>query len=529
MAADTSDAFPDGVTWVPLAPLGDQSQVLAVIARTLGLPDRDDHREQLVSTLSGRSTLLVLDNAEHVLDGVREAAVLLAAVEGPTLLLTSRERLRVAAERVFPVPPLDAPEGALLFIERAEAAGASVESNGAVSALCAQLDNLPLAIELAAARAALFSPDQLLERLQQGSAFLKGPRDADPRQRTIREAIDWSYRLLGEDEQRVLRALSVYPGGCTSEAAQQVAGADPDLLESLLDKSLLARRQDDRYWMLATIREYAAERLEEAGEATALVTAATQHLSSSMDELAERVEYEESGAWLVEFEAEAANVVHLAEEAIAHGSAVEALELAAAVAVAQRDAGRLRDGNSLLERTLAAAPDAPVGLRAKALARRSTISHGLADYGPAMAFAGEARTLAAEAGDQELELRALGNLGAMAVEQVDIETATRYLTEAIELAERLGDEIEVARSNYNLASVLLLTNEPGEALGRFETTLEIVRRHGQKVGEILSLTKIGYALYKLGEPLEACRRQAASLQLAAETGRAYFATTRSES
>ncbi len=525
-AADTSDAFPDGVTWVPLAPVGDQSQVLAVIARTLGLPDQANHAEQLVSTLSGRSALLVLDNAEHVLDGVREAAVLLAAVEGPTLMLTSRERLRVSAERVFPVPPLEAAEGSLLFVERAEEAGASVERNGSVTAICAHLDNLPLAIELAAARAALFSPTQLLERLQEGSAFLKGPRDADPRQRTIREAIDWSYQLLDAEEQHVLRALSVYPGGCTYEAAEKVAGADPDLLESLLDKSLSKRRHDkdgDRYWMLTTIREYAAERLEEAGEAMTVVTAATQHLSSIMAALAERVEYEESGDWLGEFEAEEANLSHLVGEAIAHGATIEALELAAAAATVLRDAGRLRDGNSLLERTLAAAPDAAPGLRAKALSGRVIMSHGLGDYSASFAFAGEARVLAAEAGDHQLELRSLGNIGAMALEHADAETAARYLTEAIALAERLGDEVEVARGNYNLSSVMLLKEEYAKALPRLEKALELVRVQGNKVGEILTLTKIGYALYQLGEPLQACRRQAESLQLATESGRAYFA------
>ena len=163
-------------------------------------------------------------------------------------------------------------------------------------------------------------------------------------------------------------------------------------------------------------------------------------------------------------------------------------------------------------------------MRAKALAGRTIIRHGLGDYDQAIAFAGEARALAAEAGDQELELRALGNLGAMYIEQEDSELATRYLTETIELAERLGDEVEVARGNYNLASVMLLNEKHVEALGRFETTLEICRRQGNKPGEILSLTKLGYTLYKLGEPLQSCRRQAESLQLATESGRAYFAT-----
>ena len=150
-----------------------------------------------------------------------------------------------------------------LFVARARAVGADVSRTPAVRELCARLDCLPLALELAAARAVVFSPEQMLQRLGQRLDLLKGGRDADPRQQTLRATIEWSYRLLDEREQDVFSSLSVFPGGCTYDAAETVAGADPDVLQSLLDKSLVRREPgnlEPRYWMLEIIREYASER-----------------------------------------------------------------------------------------------------------------------------------------------------------------------------------------------------------------------------------------------------------------------------
>jgi predicted ATPase len=209
--------------------------------------------------------LLLLDNAEHLLPGIaEELSVFVAACPSVQLLVTSRERLQLAAEVAFPVAPLSPSDGERLFLDRARTAGVLLRRDHRVSELCARLDELPLALELAAARTVVFTPEQLLERLGHRLDLLKGNRDADPRQLTLRATIDWSYELLLPEERRLFAALAVFRNGCTYEAAEAIAGADPDTLQSLLDKSLLRRRESDsgaRYWMLATIADYALEKL----------------------------------------------------------------------------------------------------------------------------------------------------------------------------------------------------------------------------------------------------------------------------
>ena len=270
-AGRASDAY-DGVWWVPLAPLDHHADLLSGVAQALGLKEQQGRPlpETLAARLTGGRSLLLLDNAEHLLPEAAPAIAALAAVPGVTLLVTSRERLQLQGEQVFPVPTLTEEEGIELFVARARALDPGFEADGSVAEVCARLDNLPLAIELAAARTMLFSPEHLLERLSQRLDLLRGGRDAEPRQQTLRATIGWSYDLLAPDEQRLFRSLSAF-ADCSFEAAEQVCGADPDTLQSLLDKSLLRRRGSEsviRYAMLETIREYASERLEESGEAT---------------------------------------------------------------------------------------------------------------------------------------------------------------------------------------------------------------------------------------------------------------------
>jgi predicted ATPase/class 3 adenylate cyclase len=274
-AAEASDRYPDGIWWVPLAPLRDPALLLSAVAQALGVNERPGRElsETLAAVLAGKRALLLLDNVEQLLPDAAEEIARLVAAGAPVLLVTSRERLQLQTEQVYPVPTLEEREGIELFTVRARALEPTFEADGSVGRLCSRLDNLPLALELAAARTTVFSPQQLLERLSQRLDLLKGGRDADPRQQTLRATIEWSYDLLAPEEQRLFRCLSVFAGGCTYEAAEQVCGADPDTLQSLLDKSLLRRRDStfgSRYWTLETIREYAAERLEDAGEATRL-------------------------------------------------------------------------------------------------------------------------------------------------------------------------------------------------------------------------------------------------------------------
>jgi predicted ATPase/class 3 adenylate cyclase len=263
-AGMASDAYPDGVWWVPLAPLRDPELVLPTAAQVLG------SKNGLVEHIQDKSMLCLFDNFEQVVEAAPDLAALVGACPNLDVLVTSRERLRVGGEQTYPVPPLAESDGEALFLTRARAVDPAFAPSETVSALCLHLDELPLAIELAAARTALFSPEQLLAKLAQRLDLLKGERDADPRQQTLRATIEWSHDLLSAEEQRLFRRLAVFSGGCTYEAAEEIAGADPDMLQSLLDKSLLRKRDSKtgpRYWMLETIREFAIERLVGSKEA----------------------------------------------------------------------------------------------------------------------------------------------------------------------------------------------------------------------------------------------------------------------
>ncbi len=208
-AGGLADRYPDGVWWVPLAPLRDPKLVLETAVQALGA------KNGLAEHVADKSMLLLYDNFEQVIAAAADVAGLLAACPYLDVLVTSRERLRVRGEQTYPVPPLAESDGAALFVARARAVDPAFTESKAVGELCVRLDELPLALELAAARTALFSPEQLLERLSQRLDLLKGERDADPRQQTLRATIEWSYDLLTEEEQELFGRLSVFAGGCS--------------------------------------------------------------------------------------------------------------------------------------------------------------------------------------------------------------------------------------------------------------------------------------------------------------------------
>ena len=252
-AATLVPSYKAGIFWVGLASLRDASLVTATIAQTIG------SQNGLAEHIGEREMLLLLDNLEQVIEVAPEIAALLPACPSLTLLVTSRELLRVQGEVEYEVPPLASPEAVSLFCARSR-----LEPSEEIAELCARLDNLPLALELAAARCKALSPEQILERLSDSLDLLRGGRDADPRQQTLRATIEWSYNLLSDEEQRLFRALSVFRGGCTLEAAEEVCDAQLDTLQSLVEKSLL-RFTSERYWMLETIREYTREQLDDSG------------------------------------------------------------------------------------------------------------------------------------------------------------------------------------------------------------------------------------------------------------------------
>jgi predicted ATPase len=285
-AAEASDGFPDGVFWVALAPLREPALVPGVVAQALEVREQPGQElvDVLVERLKGKRLMLLLDNAEHLLPELARTIAQLHAAGGPLLMVTSRERLQIAGEQVYPVPELEPVEGVDLFIARAAGVGVLLERTAAVEELCARLEHLPLALELAAARTVVFSPGQLLQRLAGRLDLLKGGRDADPRQQTLRATIEWSHELLDEAEQRLFRALSVFAGGSTYDPAEAVCDADPDPLQSLVDKSLVRRRSgqngEPRYWMLETIREFATECLDSSTDGAALRALHAHHYAA---------------------------------------------------------------------------------------------------------------------------------------------------------------------------------------------------------------------------------------------------------
>ncbi|MDQ2909884.1 MAG: adenylate/guanylate cyclase domain-containing protein, partial [Actinomycetota bacterium] len=260
-AAEVVEEQEHGVWWVGLQAVQDAELVLPAIGSTVGA------KGDLAEHIGNRRMLLVLDNLEQVVEVAPALGALLSSCPKLTLLVTSREPLHLAAEQEYPVPPFVEEEAVGFFFSRARAVRPEFEDDGSVRTICRRLDYLPLALELAAARVKALSPAQILERLEQRLPLLTGgSRDAPERQRTLRATIEWSHDLLSVEEQQRFRRLSVFAGGCTLAAAEDVAGAGVDSLQALVDKSLL-RFDEERYTMLETIREYARERLEESGEA----------------------------------------------------------------------------------------------------------------------------------------------------------------------------------------------------------------------------------------------------------------------
>jgi predicted ATPase len=256
-AGEAAEAYPDGVWWVPLAPLSDPADVGPAAVRSLG------GGGTLAELVDGRRMLLLLDNFEHVVEAAPEVAAVLAECPHADVLVTSRERLRVQGEHVYPVPVLERAQSRRLFVARARAAQPDFEPGDQLDELCERLDDLPLALELAAARTSVLSTAELVARLGDRLDLLRGGRDAETRQQTLRATIEWSYELLEPGERKLVAALSVFRGGWTLEAAEQVADADLELLQSLVDKSLVRRWESRRFGMLETIRQFAAEQVSE--------------------------------------------------------------------------------------------------------------------------------------------------------------------------------------------------------------------------------------------------------------------------
>jgi predicted ATPase len=425
--------------------LRDPTLVLETAAQVVG------SQNGLAEHISDKSMLCLFDNFEQVVEAGAELAELLTACPNLEVLVTSRERLRVSGEQTYPVPQLAESDGVALFSARARAVDPSFSASEAVEELCLRLDSLPLALELAAARTAIFSPEQLLARLAQRLDLLTGERDADPRQQTLRATIEWSYDLLSDDERRLFRRLAVFSGGSTYEAADKIAGADPDTLQSLLDKSLVRKRDSKigpRYWMLETIREYASERLEVSGETNELHR---RHAAYFLD-LAESLprDVSVSRAWLDEMEAEHDNL----------RAALDRLDVAAETQLVLRLAGALwrfwgtrgphAEGMSRLDQALAS-DESATAARASALIGAAALAVDVKEYGRGRRHADEALTLYRELDDAWAIARATFFQGYVAIESGDFAQALPRFEDSLERFSALGAEHDVQLVLFNLS------------------------------------------------------------------------------
>jgi predicted ATPase/class 3 adenylate cyclase len=428
VAAELVPAFKAGVFWVGLAALRNAALVTETIAQTVGT------KEALADHIGEREMLLLLDNLEHVVGAAPELAMLVEACPNLQMLVTSRELLRVRGEVHYAVPPLAEPEAVELFCTRAR-----TEPNDAVHALCSALDNLPLAIELAAARARVLSPKQILERLSGRLDLLKGGRDADPRQLTLRATIEWSFDLLDEDEKLLFTRLAVFRGGCTLDAAEQVAEANLDTLQSLIDKSLL-RHTGERFWMLETIREYAAERLQESvdadeprrrhsGQFLALAEEAYPNLRGGSHER----------DWLERLEAEHDNFRAVLDRLEAIGDGQRALQLAGALYPFWYLRGHAPEGARRLRRLLAV-DERPTPARARALNGAAVVVGTTGDAASERLFAQQGLALNRLLGDRWGAAYSTFLLGGNAASAADFERARPLLEEALDRFREVGDD-----------------------------------------------------------------------------------------
>ena len=464
-ATELVPEYRDGVFWVPLSALRDPTLVIGEIGRTIGA------KTPLAEAIGYREMLLLLDNLEQIVDAGPDLAGLLEACPNLTILVTSRELLRVRGEGEFAVPPLAESEAVDLFSERAGI------TDPRTAEVCRRLDNLPLAVELAAARARLLSPAQILERLPQRLDLFRGVRDADARQQTLRATIEWSHDLLTPDEQRLFATVGVFRGGWTLEAVERVADADLDALASLTDKSL-AVRAHDRFWMLETIRTFAEERLNASDEAD---TIHRRHLDHVV-EIAEHWYAERQASesrWFAVLEAENDNIRAALDWAHDHAPDAE-LRLIGAVAALWMLHSQ---GSEAQDRLRAALEHAPTRdrLRARALTHLGELGDDIGVLTEALELWRELGELAGEA----LTLEALG----WAYDHHGEHLAAREAHEqSLEVYGRAGSpELHTLSARAGLCHVLVARSETAAAATVAAELLEIARRHEAAYMEELAL------------------------------------------
>ena len=547
-----SPEFQHGSAVATIANVRDPALVAGAILEALEVPEVGPNpEEELIRALAGSELLLLVDNFEQVITAAPSIAHLLEAAPRVKVIVTSRAPLRVAAEREVPVPPLADDEAAELFIARAQAANPGFElteqNAGAVAELCARLDGLPLAIELAAARTKLLPPAALLSRLGNRLELLTGGRrDAPPHQQTLRMTLDWSYDLLDPEAQRLFAQLGVFAGGWTLPSAEAVCSGDSSVLEglaALVDESLVRQRQtsdgEPRFSMLQIVREYALERLAELGETDDTRRRHLEHFVSFAEEAEPKLADRDQISWFARLEDEHSNLRAALAFALETDDSASALRLVVGIRRFWQIHGYLAEGRQAFESALAAASEEPSELRASALnmagilageqgefeaararfeaaladARASgstrVISSALVNLGNLAFFGGElevARDLYKESiehfvslGDTRGQALAKENVGLMALTAGDVPEAVTWLTEALELAREVGDDREIGAASRSLAAAMIELGEGAQATSLLVESLGLARELGEPHGIAVCLDTFAGLAATVGE------------------------------
>jgi predicted ATPase/DNA-binding SARP family transcriptional activator len=476
--------FPDGSWWVRLEAIRDERLVLPAVAQVLS--GGNDPATQI----GDQRILLVLDNLEQVLAVGPEIARLLSECPNLTVLATSREPLHVSSEHEYPLSPLARADAVSLFTERARALRPDFEPGDEAAQVCRRLDGLPLAIELAAAQVKVLSLRKMLERLDHVlPALIGGARDLPERQRTLMATIAWSYDLLSESDRRLFARMAVFSGGCTLEAAEAICEGDIGGLASLLDKSLL-QRDGERYFMLETIHEYAAEKLEASGEADQI----RRRRGSWYVALAERIEpdlYDAaavSAARLLEMDHD--NLRATLREAIDRDDAETLLRVATALGAFWHARGHLREGLEWSNQALTRYRGAPTLRVAKAHLRAGGIAERSGDLSQARSHWEASLDAAREVGDDHTVASASGNLGNLALSVGEYVDAAQRFEAATAFFSKSGDTLGVAIGMNALGAAELLQGRAARAVEFLNQSLVIARKvanHGQTASTLHNL------------------------------------------
>jgi predicted ATPase/DNA-binding XRE family transcriptional regulator len=559
LAESIGDEYPGGIAFAALAPLGDPALILGTIAQAFGVPERGDVPTiaALTAALGSEPTLLLLDSFEHLADAAPDVAELLLACPALKVLATSRAALRVRGEQEYRVPPLPLPtvaeggsvEGSWrsaavrLFVARAQAIQPdfviSPGSAATITGICTRLDGLPLALELAAARVALLPPPALLARLDHALPLLTGgPRDLPARQRTMRDAIAWSYDLLTTDEQALFRRLAVFAGGWTLDAAEAVDGGpwtvdrgqetvgrgqSPlpstvyrplstdtlDTLASLVEKSLVmvevvgdagAGDDEPRYRMLEPVRQYAAARLTESGEEEGIRQRHAAHLLALARDAAARLAGPTQNIWLDRLEREHDNLRAALRWAVDRQNSGLGLRLVGALWPFWRVRGHHQEGRrwAAIFLDLPAAPE-DAGLRLDALLAAGHLAYLQGDNVTAQAQAETGLAQATEANDRGREAKFLVQLGHVAVEERDFAAAERLYGSAVALERSLPGQHGLGTALGSLGHGLVRAGEPARARPHLEEALAFYRATGDRGNANISLLFLGQDAYERGD------------------------------